>query len=107
MTTTRTFAINIRWGHVNTTTIISHRNLKQHNPTDTYLFYLLPQDILTEIDFLASGLEYHNKFKAIITKINPLCNPIIFAIPQVMCWQVATVLLKSICRWVNVSTTVE
>ena len=50
--------------------------------TETYLFYLLPQGILTEIDFLASRLEHRDKLKADITKINHLCNPILFAIPQ-------------------------
>ena len=52
------------------------------NPTETYLFHLLPQDTLTDIEMWVYGLEHREKFKAVITNINPLCNPILFAIPQ-------------------------
>ena len=77
-----TFAINTIWGNAGITTITLHRHLKQHKPTETYLFYLLPQDIPTDIYFLASGLEHRDKLKAFITKINILCNPIFFTIPK-------------------------
>ena len=82
MTTKRHFAISTRWWNANQTTRILHRHPKRFNPTETYLFDLLPQDILTEIYILTSGLKHHDKLKVAITKINPLCNPILFAIPQ-------------------------
>ena len=82
MTTTRTLAIYTRWGHANTTTSTFHRHLKRHKPTETYLFDLLPQDILAEINSLASVLDHRNKLMAAIIKIYHLFNPIIFAIPQ-------------------------
>ena len=82
MTNTRTFNINTIWGHVNTTTSTLHLYPKLHKCTKTYLFDLLPQNILTEIYFLASRLEHRNKIKAIITKVNPLFNSIIFSILQ-------------------------
>ena len=85
MTTTRNFVINTRWGHANQTTSKLHRHPKRLNPTENYLFDLLTQYLLKEIDFLASGLEHHEKLKAVITEINPLCNPILFAIPQELC----------------------
>ena len=58
MTTTRNFMINTRWGHTNITKSTLHRHKKRHKPTETYLFDLLPQDKLTEIDFLSSGIEH-------------------------------------------------
>ena len=82
MTTTRNFTINTRWGNTTTPTSTLHRHPKRNKPNETYLLDLLSQDILTEIDFLESGLEYHDKIKAVITKINPLYNPTIFAITQ-------------------------
>ena len=85
MKTTSTSTINRRWGGVATTTSTLHRHLKIQKPYEAYLFDLLPQDILTEIYFLASGLEHRDKLKAIITKINPLCNPNLFAITLELC----------------------
>ena len=82
MTNTCNFAINTRWGHANQKTSTLHLHLKWIKPTETYLFDLLPQDILTEIDILTSGLEHCDKLKAVITKINPFCNPIFFSVPQ-------------------------
>ena len=82
MTTTRTFTINTKWGHANQTTSTLRCHPKRLKTTETYLFDLLPHDILTEMDFLASGLEHCDKIKALITETNPFCNPIIFAIPQ-------------------------
>ena len=82
MTTTRTLTINIRLGDSYKTTSTLHRHLKRNNPTETYLFDLLPKYILTKIDFLVSRLERCEKIKALITKLNPLCNPIILGIPQ-------------------------
>ena len=75
MKTTRTLAINTRWGNANKATSTLHRHPKRHKPTETYLFYLLPKYILMEIDFLASRLEHSDKIKAIITKIHPSFNP--------------------------------
>ena len=82
MTTTRNFAVKTRWGNYNKTTSTLHYHPKQLNTIETYLFYLLPQDTLVEIDILTSWIEHRKKLKAVITKINPLCNPILFAIPQ-------------------------
>ena len=82
MTTTRTFVITTIWGDSATTTSTLHRHTKIHNPTESCPFYLLPQDVLTEIDLLASLLEHRDKLKAVITKIHPLLDSIIFAIPQ-------------------------
>ena len=82
MTTTRTFVNNTRWRNSATATNTLHRHPKIYNPTESFLFGFLPQDILTEIEFLASGLEHCKKIKAVITKIHPLLNPIIFAITQ-------------------------
>ena len=56
--------------------------MKRHKPTKTYLFDLLPQDLLTEIDFFASGLEHCDKLKAVIMKIHPFLNPIHFTITK-------------------------
>ena len=82
MTTTRNVTINTRWGHADQTTSTLHRYLKWLKPTEKYLFHLLPQYILTDINIWVSGLEHRKKFKAVITNINPLCNLILFAIPQ-------------------------
>ena len=82
MTTTRNFTINTRWGNPNQTTSTLHHHHKRLNPTQTYLLDLLPQDILTDIDIWVFRIEHHDKFKAVITNINPLCNPILFSIPQ-------------------------
>ena len=82
MTTTRTIATNKILGHSNTTTSTLHCHLRQHKPTETNLFDLLPQEIVMEIDLLASELEHRKKIKAIITKINHLFNPIVFAVTQ-------------------------
>ena len=82
VTTTHNFAVNTRWGYYDQTKITLHRHTKRLKPTEIYLFYLLPQDILKEIDFFTSGIEHHDKLKAVITKINPFCNPILFVIPQ-------------------------
>ena len=82
MTNERNSVINTRWGHADQTTSTLHCHPKLLKPTETYLFDLLPQDILTEIDFLTSGIEHREKPKAVITKINPLSNPILFTITQ-------------------------
>ena len=82
LTTTRTFIITTRWGDYATTTSILHCHTKRHNPTESCLFYFLSQDVFTEIDFLASWIEHCDKHKAVITKIHPLLNPILFSITQ-------------------------
>ena len=82
MATTRTFVTNTIWVNPVTTTSTLQRHPKRHNPTESFLFYLLPQDILTKIDLLASGFEHRNKLKAVITKIRHLLNPILFNITQ-------------------------
>ena len=82
MTTTHTFDNNTRWGHSPRTTSTLHRHPKRHNPTEPCLLDLLPQDVLTEIEFLESGLEHRDKPNSVITKIHPLLNPILVANPQ-------------------------
>ena len=63
MTTTRNFVISTRWGHTNQKTSTLHRHPKLINPTETYLFHLLPQDTLTDIDMWVSGLEHREKIQ--------------------------------------------
>ena len=82
MATTRKFAINKIWGHSNHTTSKLHCHPKLLNPTETYLFYLLPKDILTDIDIWVSGLKYRDKFKDVITNMNTMCNPTLLYITQ-------------------------
>ena len=82
MTTTCNFAINTRWGHADQKRSTLYRHQKLTNCTETYLSDLLPQDILTDIDIWVSGLEHCDKFKAVITNINPLCKNTLFAIPR-------------------------
>ena len=82
MTTTRNFAINTRWGHANHRTSTLHRHTKLLNPSEIYLFHLLPQDILTDIDIWLSRLDHCEKFKAFITNMNTMCNPTLLSIAQ-------------------------
>ena len=82
MTTPRNFAINTRLVHANHKTSTIHCHPKLLKPTKTYLFDLFPQYILTDIDIWVSCLEHCNKFKAVITNMNTMCNPTLFAIPQ-------------------------
>ena len=82
MTTTRKFVINTRWVHVNHTTSTLHRHPKQLKTTEIFLFGLLPQDILTDIDIWVSGIEHRDKFNATILNMNTMCIPTLFVIPQ-------------------------
>ena len=82
MTTPRNFAINTRWGHENHKTSTLHSHPKQLKPTEEYLFYLLSQGVLMDIDILVSVLGHRDKFKAVITNMNTMCNLTLFAIPQ-------------------------
>ena len=75
MTNTRNLAINTRWGHANQTASILHRHTKRLNPTKTYLFDLLPQYILTEIDILTYRPENRDKLKSFIMKITFCVTP--------------------------------
>ena len=81
MTTPRNFAINTILGNSNNNTRTLHRQPKQLNPNEKYLFDLFPQDILTDIDIWVSGLEHREKFKAVIMNMNTMCKPTLFAIP--------------------------
>ena len=82
MTTTRTFAINTICPHANTTTSTLHRHPKLYKPTETYLFDLFYQEILTVIGFLASGIEHREKLKVIITKIILCVTPLSLPFPK-------------------------
>ena len=62
-----------------------HRRPKLLEPAEKYLFDLSPQEIHTKMDILRSGLEYHDELKAVIERINPLCNPILFAVTRELC----------------------
>ena len=79
MKTTRIFVTNTRWGNSATTTSTLNRHLKKLKTTESCIFDFLPQDILIEIKFLASGLEHRDKIKAVITKIHHLLKTIISA----------------------------
>ena len=90
------FTNNIRWGrddnkkfhrelfasplnmHRHTNTL--HRHMKQHKPTQTLLFYLLPTVILTVIEILLSGLKHHEKFKTVVFRITFIYYPVLFVI---------------------------
>ena len=55
---------------------------KRLKPTETYFFSLFPQDILTDIDILTSGLEHHDKLKAAITRIILCVTPFSLTFPK-------------------------
>ena len=76
------FAKNTRWGHTDHMKITPQRHPKQLNLTEAYLFDLLPTVILTDIEIWVSGLEHCDRFKAIVSRINFMYNPILFAIPH-------------------------
>ena len=80
MTTPCNFSIIIKWGHADhkISTLIYHS--KQLKFTETSLFGILPTDIFTDIDIWIFGLEYCDKFKAVIKNMNNMCNPTLFAI---------------------------
>ena len=82
MATTCNFTINKIWGYAIHTTSKLHCHPKLLNPTETYLFYLLPKDILTDIDIWVSGLKHRDKFKSVIINMATMCNPIFLAILQ-------------------------
>ena len=82
MKKTSNFAINKIWGHSDHTTSTLHLNPRQLNPTETYLYDLLLQDIITDIDIWVYGLENREKIKAVITNMNTMCNPTILAITR-------------------------
>ena len=79
---THNFVINTRLGNFDQTTSKLNHHPKRLNPTETYLFVLFLQHMLTNIDIWVSGLEHRERFKAVIRNINTLCNPSLFAIPQ-------------------------
>ena len=80
MTMPRNFAINKILGHTYHNTSTLHRHPKRLKPIETSLFNIFPTVILTDIDIWVSGLEHHDKFKAVIKNMNTLSNPILFDI---------------------------
>ena len=82
MTTACNFAINTRWVNADQTTSTLHRHPKRLKPTKTYLFNLLSQLIIKDIDIQVSGIEHCKKHKDIIINIHPLCKPTLFTFPQ-------------------------
>ena len=82
VTTPHNFAISKIWGHTNHKTSTIHRHPKQLKSTETFLFNLLPQNVLTDIYIWVSGLKHCNKFKAVITNMNTMCNTTLLEIPQ-------------------------
>ena len=55
---------------------------KKLKPSQASLFDLLPTDIHTDIKFWVSSLEHCDKFKTVVSCINTMCNPVLFAIPH-------------------------
>ena len=64
--------------HFRTSTLQFHT--KRLKTTQVSLFYLLPAAILADIEIWVSGLEHRDKFKAVVSRINSMYNPIIYAI---------------------------
>ena len=85
MTTPHNFAINTRWRHVYHKKSTIHCHPKQLKLTETYLFYILPQDILMNIDIWVFRIEHRDKFKSVITNMNTMCNPTLFANTTELC----------------------
>ena len=98
MPTPREFTKNTGWGRsdskkhppeffvfpLNThqlTSNIQHHS-KQLNTSQAPLFYLLPTEILTDIEIWVSGLEHCDKFKPFVSRIKTMCNPILLEIPH-------------------------
>ena len=97
MTTPHNFAKNTGWGradknkfprelfplplntHLRTSTL--HCYPKRLKPTEASLFDLFPTVILTDIEIWVSGLEHRDKFKAVVSRLNSMFNPILFVIP--------------------------
>ena len=66
--------------HRQTSTI--HRHMKKLKPTLASLFGLLPTFILTDIEIWVSGLKHCDDFKPVISRINTMYKPVLFAIPH-------------------------
>ena len=98
MTTPSDFTKNTGWVHINNNkyprelfvwplnihrrTSTLQRPSKRLNPLQAYLFDLSPTAILTDIEIWVSVLEYYNKYKHVLSRFKPMCNPIIFASPH-------------------------
>ena len=65
--------------HLRTSTL--HCYPKRLKPTEASLFDLFPTVILTDIEIWVSGLEHRDKFKAVVSRLNYMYNPILFVIP--------------------------
>ena len=97
MTTPHNFAKNTGWGradhkkclcelfpsplntHLRTSKL--HHHKKKLNPTEAYLSDLLHTVILMDIEIWVFGLENRDKFKANVSCINFMYNPVLFSIP--------------------------
>ena len=98
MTTPRDFTTNTGWGradnkkypreffasplntHRRKSTL--HRHSKRLKTSQASLFYLLHTDILMNIEIWVSDLKHLDKFKPVVSRINTMCNPILFTIPH-------------------------
>ena len=80
MTTPHNFAKNKRWINTNHKTNTLHRHPKKLKPTEEYLFDLLSTVTLTDIEIWVSSLEHPDKFKAVVSCINFMYNPVLFEI---------------------------
>ena len=97
MTTPRNFAKNAGWGRADHTkgplelfplplnthrrTSTLNRHMKQPKPTEASLFDLLPIVILVDVEIWVSGLKHRDAFKAVVSRINSMYNPVLFVIP--------------------------
>ena len=98
MTTTCDFSKNTGWEHddnkkfprelialpLNThlRTITLQCHPKQLNPIEAFLFDIFSTVILADIEIWISGLEHRYKFKAVVSCINSMYNPVLFVIPH-------------------------
>ena len=82
MTTPCNFAKNKIWGHTDQKTSTLRHHPKLLNPTEEYLFGLLPKFILTNIEIWVSGLKHCDKSKSAVSRFNFMHNPVLSYIPQ-------------------------
>ena len=63
-------------------TLILQRPTKLLKPPHASLFYIIPLEILTDIDIWISILKHLNKFNHAISRFKSICNPVFFKIPH-------------------------
>ena len=62
-----------------------HHNTKRLKPAEESSFDLLPTVILTDIEIWVPGLKHCDKFKAVVSQINSMYNPVLFSITHDLC----------------------